>query len=69
MTTRRGKESLTGMDSSFTYHLAAAAWCRSESSCATYIHSGAKEYVGENHKVRTPGYGDFGAVQCRRMKC
>ncbi len=69
MITRGERESLMRMDSSFTYHLAAAAWCGSESSCITYIHSGAKEHVGENHKVRIPGCGDFGAGQCGRMKC
>lgn len=38
--------------SSFTYHLAVAARCGSESRGAADFYTGAQEYVGADYKVR-----------------
>jgi len=43
------------LGSSWSYHCAAAAWRRPESSGTADFHTGAPEYAGENYKVRGLG--------------
>jgi hypothetical protein len=52
----KGKEAmLMAWDSPLSYYLTAATGCGFEQGRVADIHFGAKEYVGENHKVRIPG--------------